>query len=132
MFPRSSRFEQKLSTVPGPGEYEVFSEKGGRKRGTKGKKQTQFGTSKRFDKTFSILQDMSAIKNRRATMAAVKTPEAAKPTAALLRKRLIAATEQKENLKKKLGELTAVRIAQCNVLVCVCVQPFRCSLTSLS
>eukprot|EP00750_Incisomonas_marina_P004824 INCI13502.1.p2 GENE.INCI13502.1~~INCI13502.1.p2 ORF type:complete len:214 (+),score=51.09 INCI13502.1:330-971(+) len=110
MFPRSNRFgTTATNTVPGPGEYEVLGESSingsSRRHTTTGK---QFGTSKRFDKTYAVLQDMSAIKNRRATSANLGTPDAAKPTAALLRKRLIAATDEREVLKRKLSEMTLV------------------------
>ena len=72
MFPRSSRFGiSSVDTVPGPGEYEVLHE-GKLKRSKSGK---QFGTSKRFDKTYDVLKDMSAIKNRRATTTNLGTPE---------------------------------------------------------
>lgn len=111
MFPRSNRFgTTATNTVPGPGEYEVLGESsinGSSRRHTTATGK-QFGTSKRFDKTYAVLQDMSAIKNRRATSANLGTPEAAKPTAALLRKRLIAATDEREVLKRKLSEMTQV------------------------
>jgi hypothetical protein len=73
MFPRSTRFaDVSAMEVPGPGEYEVLADNTARKHGD-GK---QFGTSKRFDKVFAVLQDMSSIKNRRATAANLGTPEA--------------------------------------------------------
>jgi hypothetical protein len=85
MFPRSVRFDQSVNVVPGPGEYDVDKENALSSVVKSKKSINAFGTSKRFDKTFDILQDMSAVKNRRVTTSGLGTPEVRNRAASLTR-----------------------------------------------